>query len=326
LSGLSRRALIAGSLAAGTAAFFGRRSAAAEVLVLVGRNGWLFPAWEHIGGMPEGETARSVSAIASLRGILERANVRLIVSLAPSKARVYPEDLPAKIVASAEFENRYRKILAAFKNAGIASPDVLSAMLAAKPQQQQYMMTDSHWTGYGAELAAGETAILAGAAEPASPPPAGIPVPAGWTELDVDGDLVPFLPQAQRAAYPREPLQVRQFDSGSALLTKDAPFSLAVIGNSFCNPVFGFPQTLSYRMQQPADLYWKYGSIGPWRCLAQYFAAKQQQKSPLPKTVVWQFSDYMLGSGPASAGAWGKDNAFASAADWLATVKRAISP
>lgn len=274
--------------------------------------------------------AQSVRAVSGLRDVLDKHGISLVVSFAASKGDVYREELPTSVRVSTEFAERNEQIRKALAAAGVVAPDTRSALVAGKIAQQLYMRTDSHWTGYGAEIAAAQTAAaIAGAPSqggpnvPASAAP-GVAVPLGWFELDVDGDLVKFLPSSQQSKYPREPLQVRQFKASDALLAPP-PSQVAVVGNSYANPVFGFAQTVSAKLQRPVDLYWKFGSIGPWRCLAQYLERLKPENRSQLKTVVWQFSDYMMGSGPDAQGAWGKDNVYASADEWLSAVKRGLA-
>ncbi|MGH7756117.1 MAG: alginate O-acetyltransferase AlgX-related protein, partial [Vulcanimicrobiaceae bacterium] len=321
---LSRRGLLLGSLAAGALGAMHARVADATELVIVGNDGWLYPAWEHIDGIPVAAVQDSANAVAAVHELLARRGIALCVALAPSKARIYPNFLPAGTAPSVEFESHYPRVMELFGTAGVRAPDVLAPMLELRANERLYMRTDSHWTGHGAELAAEQTAAALAAGAPPATPRSDVPIPRGWTELDVDGDLVPLLPERLRKNFGREPLMVRTFDTGSDLLEPAEPATVAVVGNSYARPVFGFAQMLSYRLQQPVELFWRIGSIGPWRCLTDFVDQLSSRRRAALKTIVWQYSDYMMGSGPVDAGAWGTDNAFPSLAAWLEHVRAGV--
>ena len=189
-----------------------RAFAADEPLVYVGKDGWLFPGWEHETGIPAGWVDAGLNNILKARDVLAKNGIKLFVSIVPSKGRVYSEFLPPTVVPTAEFMGRYHHALDFFSKNAIPCANLLDPMLAAKSQNLQFMKTDSHWTNYGCDLSATLTAKNFGIpAAPPKPLPAGVWIPGGTTELDVAGDLVPLLPAAQQGGYKKDPFLVRDY-------------------------------------------------------------------------------------------------------------------
>jgi alginate O-acetyltransferase complex protein AlgJ len=296
------------------------RALADEPLVYIGKDGWLFPSWEHGTGIPQDWVDNGLSLIGRARDVLAHNGIKLYVSMVPSKGLVYPEFLPPNVVPTAEFMGRYHHALDYFNRNGIPATNVLDAMLAAKAQNQQYMKTDSHWTNFGSELAAAQTAKSYGiVSPPVKPVPNGVPIPGGTSEMLVAGDLVPLLPAAKQAGYKHDPFLVRQFTLGGGVEPK--AYSVALVGPSSLKPNMGFPGIFSHLIGRPVDLYWKLGSIGQWRTLTQYYGLVKKSGKKPPKALVWQFSDYVLGAGPDAVAAWGSENTYASADAWLADLR-----
>lgn len=301
------------------AALIPRRALAAEPLVYIGKDGWLFPSWEHETGLPQEWVDSGLGLIGRTRDLLARNGIKMYVSMVPSKGRVYPEFLPSDVVPTAEFMGRYHHALDFFNRNGIPAANVLDAMLAAKAQNAQYMKTDSHWTSFGSELAAAQTAKVYGIPSPPPKPlPNGVPVPGGTSEMEVAGDLVPLLPASKQAGYKHDPFLIRQFDLTGGAEPKS--FGVALVGPSSLKPNMGFPGIFANLIARPVDLYWKLGSIGQWRTLTQYYELVKKSGKKPPKALIWQFSDYVLGAGPEAVAAWGRENTYPSADAWLASL------
>jgi len=297
-------------------------SAATEPLVYVGKSGWLFPGWEHEEGINAPDVDRGVHTIARAHATLAKNGIRCYVSMVPSKGRVYPEFLPKQATPVSEFVERYHAALHAFERAGVPAANCLDAMLTAKPEHLQFMKTDSHWTGFGSAVAATATAALIGMpATPPDPLPPGVPVPSGTSSLQIKGDLVPLLPADRQAGYAPDPLLVQEWSLSGG--TAPASYPVSCVGTSASKENLSFSQTIANRIAQPIDLHWSLGNIGPWRMLTTYYETLKRAGTAPPKTLIWQFSDYVIGAGPEAVGAWGKSNAYPSANAWLAALDAA---
>ncbi|MBU1567583.1 MAG: hypothetical protein KJ630_18400 [Proteobacteria bacterium] len=97
---------------------------------------------------------------------LKEKGIDYIFTLAPSKAQVYPENLPAKILETKEALNlptRYDQLIAHLKlHSSVPVVDLASALHQAKLRAEEqntlastplYYRTDFHWTYYGAYIA-----------------------------------------------------------------------------------------------------------------------------------------------------------------------------
>ncbi len=321
---LDRRTMLGALAATVVAARFGgaTASAAAEPLVYIGKDGWLFPGWEHETGIGTADVDKGLHTVAQAYGVLAANGIKCYVSMVPSKGRIYPEFLPASVVPVPEFMNRYQHALNYFSQAGVPAANCLEAMLAGKAQHLQYMKTDSHWTGYGSASAALATAKLIGIVNPPpSPMPDGVPVPDGTYTLEIKGDLVPLLPADKQGGYPPDPLLVQKWAPSGG--NPPASYDVACVGTSASKENLSFSQTIANAIAQPIDLQWELGTIGPWRMLTGYYEKLKKAGKTPPKTLIWQFNDYILGAGPDALGAWGKDNIFPSVEAWLAALRAA---
>jgi alginate O-acetyltransferase complex protein AlgJ len=316
--------MLAATLAAGVAGgLLPSRALAADPPVYIGKNGWLFPSWEHENGMQLSDVQKGLREVAQAHAIFASAGVKLYISMVPSKGRVYLEDLPGSVSVTPEFMTRYHHALDFFAQAGVPAANCLDPMLAGKSENVLFLKADTHWNSYGSRIAALATAKVVGIPSPAPDPlPDGVPIPGSQSELDINGDLVPLLPPALQRNYPPDPLMVTDFTLQGGV--KPATFEVAVVGTSYCKENLGFSQTFANAIARPSDLYWQWGSIGPWRLLTQYMEIQKKAGKPLPQIVVWQFSDYVLGTGPEGVGAWGKDNAYASPEAWYSSLRSAL--
>ena len=97
---------------------------------------------------------------------------------------------------------------------------------------------------------------------------------------------------------------------------------MAVVGNSFVQPYFGFSQRLSNKIDRAVSLKWNPGDIGPWATLLQYLKSAEFTGNP-PQFVVWQFNEAQLQNGPDAVGEWAAQSII-SPADWTARLQDAL--
>jgi hypothetical protein len=131
--------------------------------VVLGRDRWLYFAGEdghtldrHFRGvLPFGD-----DLVAGLRDELERRRqylaargIAYIVTVAPDKATIYPEHLPAWIQRMRTPTPFDRTVALLRKDPALRFVDLRGPLLAAKKDRQVYFRTDSHWNYLGAVVA-----------------------------------------------------------------------------------------------------------------------------------------------------------------------------
>ncbi len=131
------------------------------------------------------DAARDYASFAcDLTDRLRAMGSRLVVSIAPSPADIYPEDAPDLAVPVYKPTN-YDLIMAGLRGCHAAAVDLRPPLRAAKDLGQLYRRTDTHWTALGALIAYNRVVAAMGRPDFAIPP-AGV----RWTSATLlDGDL-----------------------------------------------------------------------------------------------------------------------------------------
>jgi alginate O-acetyltransferase complex protein AlgJ len=122
--------------------------------VLIGEDGWLYTTEEfremdQTGYAMEAalEYIRDVHDALSARGIM------LVVALVPTKAGIYSEHL-GRYELPSSVRGRYGIARQGIFSLGIDTPDLMTPLLQAKRKSEVFLKTDTHWTAYGAQIAA----------------------------------------------------------------------------------------------------------------------------------------------------------------------------
>ena len=122
--------------------------------VTLGRGNWLFLADRDVvaaQSLSQDRAAAWVKALSLRAARLRAAGMSYCVMFAPAKDDVYPDQLrfprrestpPGQVVASG------------LQRAGVCAVFPLQALKAAKPTSEVYLRTDSHWSSFGAFVAA----------------------------------------------------------------------------------------------------------------------------------------------------------------------------
>ncbi len=133
--------------------------------VMLGRDGWLFLDGPHLEmDYFRGDRPFSEDELAGWRRVLIQRHVwlagqgiRFVYVIAPNKSTIYPEKVPARIHRN---RSRMDQLLGYLERrplpAGFLLIDLRKTLSAAKPRYAVYRQTDSHWSAYGALLAANE--------------------------------------------------------------------------------------------------------------------------------------------------------------------------
>jgi alginate O-acetyltransferase complex protein AlgJ len=307
---LSRRAMLA-ALPAATLAAAGSGAMAAEIVngVIIGRDGWLFAIYDALREARPPLYRRVLGVFGDAVRTLKAGGIETALVLLPARSRVYEDMLPADLVVQAEARARYPTMVQDFGQAGALVPDLAAAMLLARkanPTTLLSMRGDTHWTGEGAAVAATEMArqIQARFKLPASPRPGvqlGAPV-----ETDQSYDLVRLLPAQRRGQYPDQTYFVRQPVQSGGLVAEDEAADVAVVGNSYMQPRYGFANLLSNQLNRPVSLTWDVNTVGPYAMMLRYLgsAAFKQQR---PKLVVWTLQELDVDVPPERPDVWGQN-------------------
>jgi alginate O-acetyltransferase complex protein AlgJ len=248
--------------------------------------------------------------ISDAIGILKQANIAVVISLTPSKARIYREFLPDDFKFSAEADQRYALALQEYRRPGTLVPDLAGTLASARkaqPDESLFLKADTHWTAAGAEASAIEIAkeIREKLQLPASAKP-GTQLGQPENTLQEKNDLVELLPASEHAKYPMQSYLIRkpvEAESQSALVEDDAA-DVVVIGNSYMQPRYNFSPMLSNQLNRPVSLVWRVHQYGPYQTLLIYLNG-ETFKRQRPKLIVWNFEENDLVSTPDRRDTWG---------------------
>jgi alginate biosynthesis protein AlgX len=99
-----------------------------------------------------------VDQLARLARVLAGQGTTLVYVNVPTKGQAMPGFLPPEAAAygydEAMMQANYRNVVTRLNAAGVAAPDLMSAMLQAGPNEKVFFRSDFHWTPIGARLAA----------------------------------------------------------------------------------------------------------------------------------------------------------------------------
>ncbi len=305
---LTRRATLAGA-----AGLMIPRLGHAELTakVVIGKDGWLFPAWEDVRRTNLARTKAVTKVLADAAAALRQGGLQIAFLLTPHKARVYADFLPADFQPDADFAGRYTMARTDLQVSGALVPDLQAFMAASRQAQSEplFFKADTHWTAAGAELCAAEMGRQLRGLLPADAKRKGMSL-GGYQNHMHTGDLVGLLPDSEQPKFKPERFRLR---SAAALrgggnnqggLIDDSNADVAVIGNSYTQPYFGFPLVLSNQLNRPVDLSWQTARVGPYRTMLDYLASplfKEQR----PVLLVWHVMEGALEWPSDLESAWG---------------------
>lgn len=259
--------------------------------VVVGKNGWLFSEEEFRGAAnanADSGISRGVREISKVAEALRSRGQRLIVVPLPAKSDVYREYLTDQRYASIA-ERRYADFIDAMSAAQIDVVDAREALLRAKPQENVFLKTDTHWTPAGAKAVAG---VIAASSRI-----------VGQTHFvlkdepnrALEGDLVKFVTGARLApsiGLKNEvvaPQTASPDDAGSIIdiLGQDETFPVVLVGTSYsANDTWSFSAYLEAALGANVLNVAEIGR-GPVVPMRKFLETSQQiQGQP---TVLWEF-------------------------------------
>lgn len=276
--------------------------------VVVGKENWLYTDEEfNVSDTAAKALQANLAQITNVRKQLADAGVSLVVTVVPAKARIYPEYLEDRLPAPVH-ATLYDQALATLSSAHIPTADLRHPLSAGKTLQHTYLRTDTHWTPWGAQLAALEVARVARDAGLLRTP-ASRYVTSLTRVSDHRGDLLNFLPLDPWFSYflpPREELRVMkteaavsvvQTSSESDLFGDSALPQVVLIGTSYsANPLWNFTGYLKEALGEDLASYAREGA-GPFKPMSTYLASPDYRQQP-PRLVIWEIPERSLLANP----------------------------
>lgn len=298
-------------------------TAHAASAVIVGQDGWLFPAWESLSKVDNAGTARSTTLIKQVQQRLEREKIALVLLVVPMKAPLYVQRLAPGQTVSPAVAQRYERLQGELNKAGLTTLDIKPILQQTEHgKQTAFYRADYHWTAWSAENTADATARLINSRYRLQGEPGGGAVLGDWFDKRAFGDLAAnFLPAVKRKAIGRDIYTVRH-QVEKELLIDDEPAPVQVIGNSFVQPYLGFTQKLSNALDRPVNLTWNPGDIGPWATLLQYLESSDFAAHK-PQVIVWQFNEGQFHQGPDASAQWNAKGV-TSLSQWQQRIQKAL--
>lgn len=263
--------------------------------VVVGKDGWLYTDEEFkLDNDSPALVDRHLALVGWVGRALTQRHVALLVAVVPAKARVYPEHLGRRRPPGLR-QALYARALDALQAEGVATVALLEPLSAGKREQPTFLRTDTHWTPYGARVAAQAVAMRArGLVEGGR---AFHSQPDG--SRTYRGDLFNFLPLdpwfASLLPPPDRLTPWRTMDSDHAgSLLGDAPAAqVALVGTSYsAEAQWNFAGALEQAMHADVLNYAKDGE-GPFAPMLAYLDSDDFRTSP-PKLVVWEVPERYL--------------------------------
>jgi alginate O-acetyltransferase complex protein AlgJ len=299
-------------------------NALARDAVIEGKNNWLFAGWESLTSTNPADEKSSIDLIANVSRILAKRNIKLIALVIPIKPRYYEGLLPDGMRLSDAVRNRYDSLLTELKASAVTAVDARQAFdVVTAEKKDLFYRADFHWTTFAAEAAADQVAaIVKKDGELPGKPGSGTPL-GEWINDRHLGDLAAnFLTPDRKRAIGPDSYTIRAPAKNPVGLLDSEPAPVAVVGNSFVQPYFGFPQRLSNAIDRPVLLKWNPGDVGPWATFLQLVQSDEFRDSP-PRFLLWQFNEGQMQNGPQAVGEWAAPG-ISDPASWLAKATTAI--
>lgn len=275
--------------------------------VIEGKNGWLFAGWESLDTYKKAAVHQNLALIAEIHQEMKRHHIDLVMLVVPNKAVLYQEYLPDGMHVSPAVENAYTDVIQQLQQNGITTFDVNAVLSQLKKTQHVFFRTDYHWTAFAAEDAAQATAdtIKQHLTVPAST--AQGDQLGEWSNARYYGDFsTHFLSEKDKKRLGKEVYSVRKPVTNNVMsLLDDEPAHIEVVGNSFVQPYFGFPQKLSNALNQPVALTWHSGEQSSWKT---FLNALQKSDLKERRIIVWAWTFDRLSADANSADAWSSDS------------------
>ena len=144
--------------------------------VVLGKDSWLFYAdgnsLEDFGNdnpIPEAALVSWRASISRVRDVLEKQGVAYVITFAPDKYRIYPEEFPESVQQVGSL-SRLDQVYTALSDTRVAA-DTRQALAEARARERIYDVTGEHWNDRGAFAAYQAIINAVRAQNPSVPPP-----------------------------------------------------------------------------------------------------------------------------------------------------------
>lgn len=267
--------------------------------VLIGSDGWLYTSEEFLAH-PEGEKAfqTKVDLAVKASAQLAKEGTAFLVAVVPAKARIYPEHLGRYSYPSYN-EALYQSFISALENEGVATVSLLAPLEKAKDKQMTFLKTDTHWTPFGAFIAADAIAkeverlgLLHSFGEVEF-------VTELLGNVKHEGDLLSYLPLGsfqERLGPAFDTLEEKvteQKEAGLGLFGAET-IPVTLIGTSYsANQSWQFENALKERLGADVLNMADEGQ-GPVVPLEFYLASEELKDNP-PELVIWEIPERFIG-------------------------------
>lgn len=263
--------------------------------LVLGRGGWLFTDEEfRTYADAEARVQTHLELVTRVRDELRRRGSELAVALVPSKARVYPEYLGWRRPAAIH-GNLYHRIQRELAATGVVRADLLAVLRSGKSQDAVFLRTDTHWTPWGARIAAQEVARCLETAKLAGLGSATYRTRTGprqshrgdlFNFLPLDPYFAALLPPSEEIAEPHTEAAAETASAEDLFGDSRIP-SVALIGTSYsANALWNFTGALQEALREDVVNYAQEGK-GPFVAMLDYLARTDLPATP-PRVVIWE--------------------------------------
>ena len=265
--------------------------------VLVGDKGWLYTTEEFAvqPGAPQ-ERASKIAYIKQVQRQARAQGARLVVAVVPAKARLYPEHLGRYHLPAANL-SVYDEFQRQLQAAGIPSADLLADMQRAKVKGSEFLHTDTHWTPYGARVAAQAVARKVNSLWPQLALVHSNFATATGPSKPHQGDLLSYLPVGASLAPAPDSIQQPSTQSTDAEggLLGDSSIPVTLIGTSYsANETWNFDGALKQALGADVLNLAQEGK-GPIIPMREYLASGRLKREP-PQLIIWELPERFLGT------------------------------
>lgn len=265
--------------------------------VVVGRDGWLYTDEEFkLADGARNDLDRNLAVVGWVHREFAKRGIALVVAVVPAKARVYPEHLDRRRPPALHRE-LYADVETALSADGIASANLLAPLEIGKAHEPTFLRTDTHWTPFGASIAAEAIADSARAAKLGANAEFRTVADGERTHR---GDLFNFLPLDPYFAFllpPTEQIDALRTeptgDGGGGLLGDASSAPVALVGTSYsAEAQWNFAGALKAALHADVMNYAKDGE-GPFTPMLRYLESDDLRTAP-PRLVVWEMPERYL--------------------------------
>lgn len=271
--------------------------------VVIGTNGWLYTN-EEFNVIPKWKEAitSNLKLVSWVQGELSRAGVPLLIVVVPEKAKIYPEFIGKHDRAIAH-ENLAGQLIAMAESLKVPIVDLKPVLAEGRKIGDTFLRTDTHWTPYGAELAAkavkerlqqmGLTDLEA--------KPSDYTTTRGPEQVH-RGDLLSFLPlepMFKSLMPPVEMIQEVKTVASASLTSEMGLFDdaklpeVALVGTSYsANRKWNFSGFLEDALNEGVANYSEEGR-GPFPPMMQFLGG-EDYKAHKPRLVIWEIPERAL--------------------------------